>query len=204
MMNYIPIDTLDSNESLRNFILYYQLPNSILSFKFMNNRVQQGEDTSKVRSILNASVDGVVLCFGDESIDLINPAAQRMFGHKQSDVAGLPLVTLLDVKHHEQIRKIVEELKHAATKSESNRGELLEVECVRKNQTTFPASVNLFVVKFEGEVSVICFIKDVTSEKKHNALLAEEKVKSENLLRNILPEAVATRLKQGKCSMTPY
>ena len=44
-------------------------------------------------------------------------------------------------------------------------------------------------------VLILAIFKDVTSEKKQQILLEEEKVHSEKLLKNILPEQVAYRLK---------
>ena len=44
-------------------------------------------------------------------------------------------------------------------------------------------------------VLILAIFKDITSEKKQQILLEEEKVHSEKLLKNILPEQVAYRLK---------
>ncbi|EFC49455.1 predicted protein [Naegleria gruberi] len=199
MLNYIPLNILDSNEHLRNFILYNSVPNGLVELFQRKNKKQNSGDSSNVRSILNASVDGSILCNESGLIDLINPAAQRMFGYKQSDIVGAQVFTMFEKKDRELLEKTVADLKaQAKGNGEANAGESLELECVRRNQTTFPSSVNIFVALFDGIPVLAFIIKDVTQEKKHNALLAEEKSKSEHLLRNILPEAVAAKLKAGE------
>ena len=204
MFHYVPVELIDSVEVIRNFILYNHIP-GILDGKLLKrrrkNQVGVNDEDSKVKSILNASVEGSVMADAAGFIELINPAAQRMFGSKQSEVVGTPLISLFDMDAHDLIKKTIAGLKESSKKvvdAANKGGEYLEIECVRKNLSKFPVKLNIFIVNFDNNEIVICFIKDITSEKKHNTLLAEEKAKSEGLLRNILPEAVATRLKQGE------
>ncbi|EFC41734.1 predicted protein [Naegleria gruberi] len=200
MFNYIPLDLMDSEETMRNFIMYHTLPSRITMFKNRETKENAKNDDSKVKNILNAAVDGAVLCSHRGDIEIFNPAAQRMFGCKQTDFVGLPLFNLFDSSNRDTLGKVIDDL-IKASKDNTNadaQGETIEVECIRKNNTKFPAKINLFSTLFDNKPVVTCFIKDVTSEKKQNALLAEEKKKSENLLRSILPEAVANRLKSGE------
>ncbi|KAG2393812.1 hypothetical protein C9374_003576 [Naegleria lovaniensis] len=198
MFNYIPLDLMDSEESMRNFIMYHTVPSRIFTKK-RESKENAKNDDSKVRNILNAAVDGAVLCSHRGDIEIFNPAAQRMFGCKQSDFVGLPLFHLFDASNRDKLNKVIEDIIKATKDTSTDaQGETIEVECIRKNNTKFPAKVNLFSTLFDNKPVVTCFIKDITSEKKQNALLAEEKKKSENLLRSILPEAVANRLKAGE------
>ncbi|KAG2393520.1 hypothetical protein C9374_007051 [Naegleria lovaniensis] len=200
MLNYIPLNNLDSNETLRNFVLHNQIPNKLTAFlQSQNKKDFSHSDTSGIRALLNASVDGAILCNASGLIDLINPAAQRMFGYKQSDIVGMQLFTVFQKGDRETIERTINELKlNTRNSHDATSGDSLELECVRKNQSTFPATINMFTANLGGSQILACVIKDVTQEKKHNALLAEEKSKSEHLLRNILPEAVAAKLKSGE------
>ena len=72
------------------------------------------------------------------------------------------------------------------------------MDAIRKNQTKFPTRIDIFTTLFDGKPLVSIMIKDITSEKKQNALLAQEKQKSEALLKNILPDSVAQQLKAGE------
>nr|CAG4713841.1 unnamed protein product [Naegleria fowleri] len=200
MLNYIPLNNLDSNETLRNFILHNQIPNKLTAFlQKQSKKDLSHSDTSGIRALLNASVDGAILCNASGLIDLINPAAQRMFGYKQSDIVGMQIFTIFQKGDRETIEKTISELKlNTRNSHDATSGDSLELECVRKNQSTFPATINMFTANLGGAQVLACVIKDITQEKKHNALLAEEKSKSEHLLRNILPEAVAAKLKSGE------
>ncbi|EFC40898.1 predicted protein [Naegleria gruberi] len=197
MLNYVPVDALDSNEVVRNFILYNAIP-SPFSKVFKSKTENPTDENSKVRSVLNSSVEGAFIADENGFVELINPAAQNIFGfQQQSDVVGTPFINIFDTKDHEHIKKIIQTMKDSMKLSNHKNGEVAEVDCVRKNGTQFPAMVNMFIVIFDNSPNLVCFLKDVTSEKKHNAIIAEEKAKSDRLLRNILPESVAARLKSG-------
>lgn len=214
MLNYLPLEFIDNNEVIKQFVLYNQIAhqhsNAIMkvSSKIMkkNNQVHATSaisgDNGKVFSVLNSSVDGAIMCGEDGSIEFINNAALKMFGcGNRADVVGMSMYILFDSSHKALIETTIEQLKQTAFKYQNSEtcGEILEVDCLRRNSTKFHAKLNVFVVIFEKGAPVItCFIKDITSEKKQNALLAEEKAKSEHLLRNILPESVAAKLKTGE------
>ncbi|KAG2379253.1 hypothetical protein C9374_007392 [Naegleria lovaniensis] len=214
MLNYLPLEFIDNNEAIKQFVLYNQIAqqhtNTIMkvSSKIMkkNNQVHATNavsgDNGKVFSVLNSSVDGAIMCGEDGSIEFINNAALKMFGcGNRADVVGMPMYILFDSNQKAIIETSIEQLKQMAYKNQSSEtcGEILEVDCLRRNSTKFHAKLNVFVVVFEkGSPVITCFIKDITSEKKQNALLAEEKAKSEHLLRNILPESVAVKLKSGE------
>ena len=191
LLNYIPLEHLESNEILRNYALYNSLSNTNSS---------KGEDDS-MKNLLNSMVDGSVLANEKGEILLFNSAAQKLFGKTPADVVGLLIYTLFDPSHETQLRKAVAEYQRALRETESKHSDLFELECVRKNQTKFPANVNLFVTRNgTGAVLISCFIKDITPEKKQHTLLEEEKRNSDNLLRNILPDAVASKLKNLQAS----
>src|SRR3989338_9122785 len=120
----------------------------------------------------------------------------RMFGTQQDDEVGRPLYCLITPWFHDEVRKFLNTSKTTVTEHESKAGSF-EVDCVRRNLTTFPAKINIFITMFEKKPIITCFIKDITSEKKHNSLLEEEKKNSETLLLNILPMSVAQKLKSG-------
>ncbi|KAG2373314.1 hypothetical protein C9374_012303 [Naegleria lovaniensis] len=189
MLNYVKVENIDAKESLRNYILFHQLNWSKKKHGTIN-------DDDKVRNVLNATVDGAVLCNQEFVVDIYNPSAQRMFGKNMNEVVGLPLWNLFGQENKERIQTSLNHMKNNTGSIVS--GETLEIECSRKNGTKFPAKLNISWTTFDGKPVFVCFIKDITTEKKQNSLLAEEKKTSENLLRNILPESVAKKLKNGE------
>lgn len=129
-----------------------------------------------------------------------------MFGSKPVDVLGAPFVKLVDSSFEEKVTKTIESIYSSAVKSEKT-GEtsssltdtLDNIICTRINATKFPSRICIFTTKFTDKgLMIVLTVRDITSENKQQALLAEEKKNSENLLKNILPEAVANRLKKGE------
>ena len=76
------------------------------------------------------------------------------------------------------------------------------IECVRKDGSTLPARISLNIGMLDKHITIAAFIRDVTSEVKAQRLLALEKARSDELLLNILPSHVATRLKAGEQSFS--
>ncbi|KAG2373994.1 hypothetical protein C9374_011659 [Naegleria lovaniensis] len=190
MLNYVKVENIDTKEPLRNYILFHHLE------WIKHKKSSRREDDDKVRNVLNATVDGAVLCNQEFVVDIYNPSAQRMFGKNMNEVVGLPLWNLFGQENKERIQTSLNHMKNNTGSIVS--GETLEIECSRKNGTKFPAKLNISWTTFDGKPVFVCFIKDITTEKKQNSLLAEEKKTSENLLRNILPESVAKKLKNGE------
>ncbi|EFC39675.1 predicted protein [Naegleria gruberi] len=196
LLNYVQYEELELSDELREYVLYEKLPSRSLFGKKKNISKGTG-DESKVRNILNSVVDGAVLCNSACEIEIFNPAAQKMFNCKQSDTLGTSLTSLFDRNNRDELSRLISELIQSTLTTKESQGETVDLDCLRKNQTKFPAKVNLFSTLFDNKPVITCFIKDVTNDKKQLALLAEEKKKSENLLRSILPESVASRLKSG-------
>ncbi|EFC49440.1 predicted protein [Naegleria gruberi] len=196
LLNYLPIEAMESNEELKQFALFNNLPSKLRISKKQTNEEEGSGGDGKVRAILNAAVDGAILCNSQGDIELFNPVAQKMFGMTNSDVLGEKLTKLFDPSdnNRQRLETIIQQMVNATQPF----GETLELECYRKNGTKFPSKVNLFVSIFNKKPVISCFIKDFTPEKKQNMLLAEEKKKSEQLLLNIMPESVASKLKGGE------
>ena len=189
-LNYLPVDYIDSSEAMRNFIYF----NSLTIFK---KKIKEANDDS-LRNVLSSMVDGALLVNEKSEIMLFNLTAQKMFGKAPEEVIGLKFYNLFEPSQSEKLTSVVKQVKSSLTDPNSKHGETLELDCIRKNQSKFPAIVNIFATRERGVVIYAFFIKDITSEKKQNALLNEEKKNSENLLRNILPDSVAFKLKAGE------
>ena len=126
-----------------------------------------------------------------------------MFGTRPVDVLGASLFKFIDPYHEDQVKKILSTVflvgkKEDTEGKEVSSNEIMDISCLRPNSTKFPARVSIFATPISGKgIRLIATIKDITSETKQQALLNEEKKNSDALLKNILPEAVAVRLKKG-------
>lgn len=191
LLNYLPIDYIESNEDVKNFTYYNSVPLFYTKNKLKGNNA--------ITNLLDSMVDGAILTNSQGEILLFNHAAQNLFGKTPAEVVGLKIFTLFDSSHENSLKDIINNHKKYLLGHDSKHGEVLELDCIRKNMTKFPAKANIFVSRdSDMNAVIVCFIKDITSERKQHILLQEEKKNSENLLRNILPDIVASRLKGGE------
>ncbi|KAF0981041.1 hypothetical protein FDP41_012829 [Naegleria fowleri] len=210
MFNYIPIEILDRNEILREYMLNHSV--NVITKKKKSNHDDDSLHNLKVT--FNSSVEGAIICSENGEMELFNVSGLRMFGMKTIDILGISIYELFDESARADIKKRVDALVGKAKQmgEDSNSGnsedeatfdsqpvEVIEVDGIRKNRTKFPGKFTFHCVKLEGRIgiSIVVTFKDITLEKKQNTLLFEEKQRSENLLKNILPTAVANRLKTG-------
>ncbi|EFC40908.1 predicted protein [Naegleria gruberi] len=211
MAHYIPVDVLDRNEQLKNFILY----NTTKTEKKKKSLLSKegfvgGSSLEDLKNIFNSNIEGTTICNSKFEIEFFNAAALKMFGMQSIDVLGVSMGNLIEPTQKDELINCMDHLMKKKTgennlkKDEiqtNDQCEVLELDCIRRNQTKFPCKITLIAVKVSDGIGqkpiLIVSLKDLTSEKKQNALLSEEKQKSDNLLKNILPMSVASRLKSG-------
>ncbi|EFC35275.1 predicted protein, partial [Naegleria gruberi] len=157
------------------------------------------------KEFITSMIDGALLANENGEIIVFNEPAQNMFGKSISDVIGTHFSKLFSDESNPALEKIIKMIGELKNEEAAKHGDVIELECVRKNLTKFPAVVTIFVSQISGmkgnsssSMVISCIMRDITSERKQNSLLAEEKKNSENLLRNILPDAVASKLKSGE------
>ncbi|KAF0973786.1 hypothetical protein FDP41_007173 [Naegleria fowleri] len=205
LLNYINRETIDQNDDLKQYAISHRIPNKFSKsvqkltdkWGFTNHSSNEEEPMAMTKSIMNAATDGCIVCNPEGFIVIFNKAAENMFGYHQSELLGAPLSLLFSNSEQQKIEKTI----FSITSSQNAYVETFEMSPVRKNKTSFSASVSISVSVFNKKSLIACFVKDVTTEKKQASLICEEKKKSEELLLNILPLPVAIRLKQGETSI---
>ena len=207
MLNYLSWELIENRGFLMEYIVNHNiiiqkppLMQQIRS-KFKKNRVgiddaiTNDDAMSMTKSILNAGVDGCIICNGEGQIIIFNKAAEDLFSCKKADVIGLIFDSFFSTEDQDKIGKMLAAID---TTTNNSFSDVIEATCVRRNKTTFTAKVSLSISYFMSKPIISYFIRDNSSEKKQNALINEEKRKSEELLLNILPLPMANRLKQGE------
>ncbi|KAG2374465.1 hypothetical protein C9374_010749 [Naegleria lovaniensis] len=203
MLNYVPVEILDRNDNLKNYILNHSI--SFSKHDSVTTKSKDGDSMSDLKLIFNSSVEGTILSKESGEIELFNNAGLSMFGIKIIEILGTSMYDIFDSTVREDVRKAIEKLLtkfKQESSSEANINqfvETMEISCIRRNHTQFPAKINFYIVKLSGRhsCSIVATLRDITLEKKQTMLLNEEKQKSDNLLKNILPTKVANRLKNG-------
>ncbi|KAG2392183.1 hypothetical protein C9374_012435 [Naegleria lovaniensis] len=188
MLNYIPIEMMDRNETLREYMLNHSV-DLITKKKAKKKKNLNGDDDCihNLKIVFNSSVEGAIICSESGEMELFNASGLRMFGMKMIDILGSSIYDLFDESARTEIKKRVDALvgkskQTADAVSSSSMEDMtvtnqlvesIEVNCIRKNMTKFPAKFTFYVVNLEGRIgtSMVVTFKDITLEKKQNALL---------------------------------
>ena len=122
---------------------------------------------SRLRAILDTAADAIVGVREDGSIASANPAAERMFGHEEQDLAGQSLSTFLEGMDAVRLRQTMDEgMLFQSTQSRVGR---VEIQAMRHGGTRFPVEVLLGEIDGDPDVRFTCIVRDLTDMK-----LAEE------------------------------
>ena len=140
------------------------------------------ESESRIRAIINASLDGIITMDPDGKILQFNPAAEKTFGYEATDVIGKEMGELfMPPQVRERQRRSFQLFQ--ATGAGSMLGKRLEVPAFRKDGEEFIAEMATQPVTLEGELVFTVFLRDVTARKK-----AEESLKHEISVRQHVEE----------------
>lgn len=120
-------------------------------------------DPTHLVSLFENATEGIILANGEGNIVLMNPAAERMFGYKSSELTGKPIEVLIPDRfksHHHELR---EGFYHKP----ANRvmGHNRDLYGKRKDGSELPVEVSLSHYRREYELFVIAFIVDITRRK---------------------------------------
>ncbi|KAL9649878.1 hypothetical protein ABK040_011351 [Willaertia magna] len=196
MFHFVPCEVLDNIEEIRSYLLYDTFSTGSKK-NTIANLLEKAQ--KELNAIVQAAVDGVIICNMEGDVERFNKAAEVMFGHKDMDIVGLPLTTLFSKECVEKVESVLQRFKVSAV----SISETFELDAKRKSKNKFPVRVSLSLSFIEGSNEakrgiISCYVKDITQELKYNKLINAEKTKSEALLLNILPLPVANRLKSGE------
>ena len=130
-------------------------------------------------SLFENATEGIILTNGRGNIELVNPAAERMFGYATNELNGQPVEILIpgSFRHGHQ------GLREGFHKKPSNRsmGANRDLFALKKNGEEFPVEISLSHYKKNDELFVIAFIVDITLRKEAERTL----VKKQNELEKV-------------------
>lgn len=121
------------------------------------------ESEGRLRSFVQHSADGILITGQDGRIDIVNPAAERMFGYEPAELAGQPIEVVVP-KHlrpaHERDRTaFVAEAEHRSMAPGR------DLHALRKDGSAFPVDVSLTPLKIAGSVTVAAVVRDATARR---------------------------------------
>ena len=123
---------------------------------------------SRMRAVVDHALDAIITIDEEGVIQTFNPAAERMFGHLESEVRGRNVKLLMPSPDREQHDEYLG--RHLATGETRIIGVGREVRGLRKDGSEFPLELGISAMRI-GEATQFCgILRDVTA--RHQAALA--------------------------------
>ena len=135
----------------------------------------------RFRAISTSAMDAVILVDEEDKIIYWNPASEKTFGFKESEVTGKKLSKLVipdkGQKNHDCL---LNELKCS---SFSKRH--FEFTALKKDRTEFPIDLSVASVKLNDKNCLLVTVKDISERKQMEASVNQERAMLENITENI-------------------
>ena len=130
------------------------------------------EGSERLRAVVETAVDGVILIDGRGTVEMFNPACERLFGYKAHEVLGHNVRMLMPLPYrHEHDGYLTNYHRTGAAKV---IGIGREVSGLRKDGTTFPMDLSVGEAKQEDGASIfVGVLHDLTSRKRTEQQLVQ-------------------------------
>jgi len=129
------------------------------------------ERESRLNSVVETVVDGVVMIDEKGIIDEFNPAAERIFGYAAAEVLGRSVNHLMPSPYAEEHDRYLREF--IAGKSRSATAVGREVVGRRKDGTLFPLEISVGAGLYEGKYRFTGVVRDISERRKVEDALFE-------------------------------
>ncbi len=152
------------------------------------------ESEERFRAVMHQAADAFILHDIEGKIIDVNQSTCNSLGSTREELLSL---SILDIEDKSVSQEVWPQWQGMVP------GEPITIEGVqrRKDGTTFPVEVRLGLLEAGNRKLLLALCRDVTDRKRAEEALREEQEKSEKLLLNILPEAIATRLKEKETNI---
>lgn len=118
---------------------------------------------SRLRTVLESMVDGVIVIDERGTIESFNPAAERMFGYRDEEVAGSNVKMLMPEPYHSAHDGYLQ--RYLATGEAHIIGSGREVTGLRKNGQTFPMELAVNSMTSDGRHRFVGVVRDISARK---------------------------------------
>jgi PAS domain S-box-containing protein len=144
-------------------------PNDAGLTKLPESALQDSEE--RLRAILETAVEAIITIDERGIIESMNPAAERMFGWKRSELLGKNVSMLMPAPYREQHDGYLANYVHGGEAKIIGIGR--EVVGQRKDGTVFPMDLAVSEVRLAQRRLFTGFVRDITERKKAEDRLAE-------------------------------
>ncbi|MDY6797096.1 MAG: PAS domain S-box protein [Actinomycetota bacterium] len=124
------------------------------------------ESENRVRSIAEATGDGILMTTPAGRVLFANTAVERIFGYSYGELECMSVDKLLPGGLEDIVGELMPRL---GREEDSTEGKVIEMEGLRRSENTFPAEVSVSLFLLQGQPNVLATVRDITGRK----LLAE-------------------------------
>jgi len=127
-----------------------------------NSAIKQLADSEeRLRSIVEAAVDGIVVIDGRGLIESFNPGAERLFGYTAAEMLGKSVNILMPEPYHSEHDSYIRH--YLDTGEQRIIGIGREVLAIRKDGSTFPVHLSVGEMSLGGQRKFTGILHDLTS-----------------------------------------
>jgi PAS domain S-box-containing protein len=168
------------------------------SFVLVRRQLSELEGVeTRIRSIIENILDGMITIDENGMISSINPAAEKMFGYTLADLHGYKFSKLVPKLNLDAAAKEVNCTWGVMTK---RTGTTTLGQARTRNQVTFPVEISLSQMEIENRTMFVAMVRDVTEQKRFEKEIAAEKESLAVTLRSIGDGVITTDV-QGNILM---
>ena len=136
------------------------------------------DSEEKFRSISANALDGIVMIDPSGCVSFWNRAAEKIFGYREDEILGMDLHAHLAPKGDQaDARRAFSDFQRSG--NGKLLGRTIEIQCLHKNSTVFPAELSLSPLKLNDQWHAVGIVRDITERKKtQDYLIQSEKMLS--------------------------
>ncbi len=143
------------------------------------------ESEMRNATVLEVALDCIITIDQRGCITDFNPAAEKTFGYKKSDVLGRPVSEVaippaLRDSHHAGLARFLE------TGEGPVLGKRIEITALRRSGEEFPIELAIIPAKIGGEMEFTAYLRDISERKRAEQELIQAAVRQRLFLRDVL------------------
>jgi PAS domain S-box-containing protein len=121
------------------------------------------ESEARMRAIFETAVDAIITIDERGILERLNPAAERMFGYRESEVAGRNVSMLMPAPHRAQHDGYLAH--YLATGEKRIIGKGREVQGLRRDGSVFPMDLSVAEMELNGRRMFTGLVRDITARR---------------------------------------
>ena len=142
----------------------------------LTQRAQLGDrlraSEARWRAVIDSAVDGIIVSDEHGRIESFNPAAERLFGHREAEVLGRDVAMLMPSPDQDEHDTFL--TRYLATDPATMIGSGREVKGLRTDGTTFPMHLSVGQITVDGARKFTGILHDLTARVKMEEQLQEQ------------------------------